>query len=351
MKKCFLLLLAMFGMLLTACERDDAEIKLSKQSIEVEYMSNTYTVSVTSPCSWKAVSDNEWIVIENKTGIAGTKELSFKVERNMDKKEREGTIVVKNSDYNLISELYVIQNGISDEKYGKYVILYTSFDGNVVTPYTSECFGANIVSNTYENGKGTIMFDAPVISIGDSIFYDCSSLTSITIPDGVTSIGDCAFSNCKSLTSVTIGESVTTIGERAFLGCGSLTSIIIPNRVTSIKRSVFYNCSSLTSITIPDSVTSIGDWAFCNCKSLTSVTIKDSVTTIGERAFLGCRSLTSVYCKPTTPPIGGDCIFSYYNNGYKPIGCKIYVPTASVEAYKSADYWSDYADYIEGLDF
>ena len=180
-------------------------------------------------------------------------------------------------------------------------IWYTSTDGEVVTPYNAYAFGVNILSNTYKNGVGIITFD------GD-----------------VTSIGDCAFAFCESLASVTISDSVTSIGNMAFK-----------------------DCTSLTSITIPDSVTSIGDSAFAVCTSLESVTIPDSVTSIREWAFSFCESLTSVYCKAVTPPAGGSGMFDHYAWWER----KIYVPTESVEAYKSAAYWSEYANYIEPYNF
>ena len=323
-------------------------------------------------------------------------------------------------------------------------IWYTSTDGNIVTPYTSHVFGATIVSNTYEDGKGVITFGGAVTTIGYDAFYNCDSLTSVTIPDSVTTIGkfafyDCdsltsitipdsvtmigewafyscgsltsvtigdsvttivdgAFFHCGSLTSVTIGDSVTTIGEEAFYGCVSLKSVTIPdsvttigggafagcplikefkgkfaedncrclivdntiiayaeasgteytipNSVTTIGETVFCYCSSLTSVTIGDSVTTIGDSAFSWCSSLTSVTIPDSVTTIGNYAFSWCSSLTSVYCRATTPPSIGYDVFDYNANSRK-----IYVRTASVNDYKTADGWSDYADVITGFNF
>ena len=134
-----------------------------------------------------------------------------------------------------------------------------------------------------------------VTSIGESSFYKCTSLTSVTIPDSVTSIGYKAFGSCESLTSVTIPDSVTSIGDGAFSCCTSLTSVTIPNSVTSIGDSAFYDCTSLTSVTIPNSVTIIGVAAFSCCTSLTSVTIPDSVTIIGGSAFFDCDNLTDVY--------------------------------------------------------
>jgi hypothetical protein len=111
--------------------------------------------------------------------------------------------------------------------------------------------------------------ELPVTSIGNSAFSNCSSLTSVTIPDSVTSIGNYAFYHCSSLTSVVIPEGVTSIGDNAFAYCDSITEIVIPNGVTSIGSQAFRNCSSLESVTIPDSVTSIGSSAFYDCDSLT----------------------------------------------------------------------------------
>ena len=111
---------------------------------------------------------------------------------------------------------------------------------------------------------------------------------------GYTSIGDSAFFGCAGLTSVTIPNSVTSIGDSAFFGCYGLTSITIPNSVTNIGHCAFYGCSGLKSIVIPDSVTSIGDSAFYDCASLTSVTIPGGVTNIELDAFYGCIGLTSV---------------------------------------------------------
>ena len=169
-----------------------------------------------------------------------------------------------------------------------------------------------------------------VTSIGEFAFFDCTSLTSITIPNGVTSIGDYAFRDCSSLTSITIPDSVTSIGESAFGWCTSLTSITIPNGVTSIGDYTFWNSTSLTSITIPNSVTWIGGSAFYGCSSLIAIdiatdneyytsvngvlfnkdktelicypagktdksyNIPNSVTSIGGSAFHYCSSLTAI---------------------------------------------------------
>ena len=134
-----------------------------------------------------------------------------------------------------------------------------------------------------------------VTSIGSYAFYDCSGLTSITIPNSITSIGNYAFDGCSGLTSIEIPNSVTSIGSYAFYDCSGLTSIEIPNSVTSIGNDAFYKCTGLTSIVIPSSVTSIGSSAFNNCSGLTSITIPNSVTSIGDGAFYKCTNLTAVH--------------------------------------------------------
>lgn len=195
----------------------------------------------------------------------------------------------------------------------------------------------------------------PVTSIGKWSFYDCRSLTSVTIPDSVTSIAYRAFHQCSSLTEINIPDSVTSISESAFAGCTSLTSITLPDSVISIDRYAFKGCSSLTSINIPDSVTkiykgafsdtpwleekrkenpfvivnnilidaqtctgdviipdsvtSIGNSVFRGCTGLTSITLPDSVTTIGYEAFHSCENLASINIPDSVTSIGDSAFF------------------------------------------
>lgn len=169
----------------------------------------------------------------------------------------------------------------------------------------------------------------------------------VTIPDNVTngnytysvtSIGDKAFYNCSDLTSVTIPTSVTTIGFEAFYNCLGLTSFIIPNSVTSIKQSAFESCKGLTSITIPNSINNIGVLVFSSCTGLLSINIPKSVTSIDKYAFQSCSSLNSVTVNWTTPLTIIPAVF--YNLTLANI--TLYVPVGTETAYKSTAVWKDF---------
>ena len=170
---------------------------------------------------------------------------------------------------------------------------------------TGSC-GKNVTYTLDSDGVLTISGSG---AIKGYAFQNYSSLTSVTILDGVTSIGRYAFSMCTSLTSITIPDSVTSIGTHAFTQSSSLTSITIPDSVTSIDCGMFSECSDLMSVTIPDSVTRIGEEAFRDCSSLKNITIPDSVTSIGNLAFGGCTNLTSVTIPYSVNSIGEQVFY------------------------------------------
>jgi hypothetical protein len=138
--------------------------------------------------------------------------------------------------------------------------------------------------------------DNSVTSIGSFAFYNCTSLSSITIPNSVTIIGDSAFFS-NSITTITIPNSVTTIEDEAFKNCTSLTSVTFTatSSVTSIGSYAFAY-TAITSITIPNSVTSIGNYAFFECDSLATATLGTDLTSIGSYAFYRCDNLATVLC-------------------------------------------------------
>ena len=290
-------------------ETDSYSVLNDATTIDINVQSNLdYTVQIPSSAS-------SWISVKSITTRAAVRNdvITLNIAENINVSARTATIALL-YDGTTIGNINIYQQG---QTIANNEIVYTTTDGKVANLTVADALGSNVISNSYDNGRGLIACENEISTIGASAFNscsnlqtiklpdstavidtdsfrNCSNLISVTIPDNVTSIGNSAFNGCGSLTSVTIPDSVTSIGGSAFRGCSSLTSVTIPDSVTSIGGSAFRDCSSLTSVTIPDSVTSIEGYTFYECRSLTSVTIPDSVTSIGNFAFYWCRSLTSI---------------------------------------------------------
>lgn len=211
------------------------------------------------------------------------------------------------------------------------------------------------------------------------LFYDWGSsrdstftkkITSITIPSSVTSVGDWGFDSNGTLTNVKWEEPINldsqNVGVGMFSSCQGLTSIIIPSHWTSIPSSFLNNCQHLTSIIIPQNVTIIGDNAFYYCRRLPSLIIPEKVEKLGNCCFENCDALTSLTIPSSVTSIGsvaleigttsnkatitfkGTTPPTIYGSTFNTTKLnKIYVPSASLEAYKTAENWSAFADYIE----
>ena len=224
-------------------------------TLSVNVLTNLdYTVSIPSTAS-------SWISLQGISTRATVRNdvINLNIKENTTTSSRTATLqlVCDNVEVGTIS---VYQQGIA---VANNELVYTSSDGNIVEPYQTMGFNANIVSNTYSNGRGLIVFDKDITAISEYAFYNCSTLTSIKMPKSITKIKDYAF-YCTELSEIDIPMNVTVIADYAFYST-SLSKLVIPNKVTSIENYAFSQCPSLTSITIPDSVTSIGNRAFTNC--------------------------------------------------------------------------------------
>lgn len=206
------------------------------------------------------------------------------------------------------------------------------------------------------DGKPGIMLDGEVFT-KDSLTPAVNKLplvvggeeVGITEDDlaGITRVREYAFYQYTGLKSIDIPNTIRSIGGWSFYGCTGLTSITIGDGVYFIGQSAFYGCSGLTSVTIPDSVTRIIYGAFENCSGLASITIPANVTEIGADSFKGCDSMTSFRILATTPPEARRIFGGSSSSGTTMPPCLIYVPEESVDVYKEATGWSDYAAYIE----
>jgi hypothetical protein len=346
-------------------------------------------------------------------------------------------------------------------------IWYTSSTGDIVEPAHSDVFNTRLVSNTYEDGKGVMVFEGTLTTIGGAAFWGCDftsiqlpgalqtideqafgacmHLETIDIPESVSSISEfrvfsqcpnlssftgkfatqdhralivgdtmvgfapkglteytvesgvkvigAVFESCTNLSSINLPEGLEEIGAEAFEGCSALETIALPSTVKTIGFLAFSR-SSLRTINIPESVVSISQDSFSSCTTLVSftgkyasddghfliinnelvgvalagieecnvpegvvstcniwslnnlkrITLPETITQISHIGY--CLSLESIVIKAVTPPSfknDGFSIFIETNN------CPIYVPANSIEAYKSAEYWSEFADRIQAI--
>ncbi|MCL2214022.1 MAG: leucine-rich repeat protein [Treponema sp.] len=291
---------------------------------------------------------------------------------------------------------YKVVNGVLyNIEMTELILAQVTLSGNFTIPSTVEI----IRDAAFRNCTGLVSVTIPnsVTGIERAAFEDCTSLTSITIPGSVEFIEDFVFENCPKLISITVDASNPNFSSQSGILYNKAKteilhvpqaisgSITIPSSITEIGESIFKNRSGITSITIPNSVTSIGDYAFEHCIKLTSVVIPNSVTSIGKNAFgmpdhqfnpvdnpipsaltdvtigtgiksigvmafISCYSLTSVTFNAVVPPTfenlvedNGDSTrySAFWGTPLSDEGLPgfdeafIYVPSASVEAYKS----------------
>lgn len=233
---------------------------------------------------------------------------------------------------------------------GSYVVAITVINGvfNYKYPYNSDYFlskvefgvGVNTIQSTaFSNCTSLSLITIPYgVTTVETAFGSCRALRSVTVPNSVTNLE--GFSYCDALSSVIIPNSVTFL-EYTFNYCAKISCVTIPNNVTSIGSSIFQQCYGLSTVIIPNSVINIGEYAFNDCYALSSIVIPNSVTYIESGAFYGCYALSSITFKSTTPPT--------LANEYSivpPKSCIIRVPQGSLEAYTTAANYPNPSEYI-----
>lgn len=193
----------------------------------------------------------------------------------------------------------------------------------------------------------TIPADSKLTKIGREAFVRCYKLESIFIPATVKTIDKMAFNFCQSLKSVTFaeGSQLTEIPYFCFADNEALTAIEIPPLVTTLGDYAFWSSANLADITLPDGLKTIGLEAFCGCKAMTTIDLPAAVESIGQSAFSGCSALATVTCLAETPPTLGENAFRNCADDLQ-----ILVPSASVETYRQAAGWSNYANKIKAIE-
>ena len=288
MRKLVYCLFASLIFALAACssEKADPEFYIEKTAFEVEGEGGTITVVAMHNVDYVVKVGASWITHKGTKGLDSGEEV-FAIAENQDNEPREGSITFVSDEASKTFAVTVNQLGLN-------AIFYTTLDNKAITMRQGAEFGAEVVSNTWSNGKGVIKFKGKVTEIGDESFYNKGTLTSIDLPNTIVKIGKKAFFGCEGITELVIPQSVTDIGEQAFDYCTALNKIILPSNITQIKDKTFYDCHSLKEIALPATVTAIGESAFMMCASLEKINLPQGLVSLGANAFGSCRSLKEI---------------------------------------------------------
>ena len=192
----------------------------------------------------------------------------------------DGVTSIGNGAFNYCNRLADITLSDSLTFIGSDAFYYTSYYNNLSNWENNVLYIGNHLIKANTSLSADYIVKDGTLTIVDSAFSSCTSLTDITIPDSVTSIGAYAFSNCLNLTNVTIGKGVTDIGGDAFSGCSNIVELTL--EIKEIPSDIFRNKMSLKKVTLLDGVERINGNAFSGCSLLETINIPDSVTYIGS---------------------------------------------------------------------
>ena len=189
---------------------------------------------------------------------------------------------------------------------GETAVIYSYRGGSKEVEVPAEIAGMPVIGIRTEAFKGKVNVVSvnvgAAVTIGKNAFAGCSSLASVTLPEGTESIGVSAFEGCISLASVTLPQSLRVIGDRAFYGCTSFTQADIA-AVTSLGAQAFEGCTALASVYLP-SLERIGASAFKGCTALATAALDGTANELPAELFSGCSSLVSVGLPAGTESLG-----------------------------------------------
>ena len=174
-----------------------------------------------------------------------------------------------------------------------------------------------------EIGSGVTAIGQPTGNYESGVFYNCTSLQMVTMPETVTSIGPFAFYRCEALEGVTLSAGLEVIGASAFEHCSALERIDVPDGTTTIEKKAFSDCVNLAEAVLPDSLLSIGAEAFVGCQLLQTLSMQGDLESIGEGAFRGCKTLENVVIPNKVTEIGGLAFYGCTSLAGITLGTKV----------------------------
>ncbi len=185
-----------------------------------------------------------------------------------------------------------------------------AFDGSGVKKITLPATVTDIADYAFYNCDSlTEVSLGNAVTLGERVFYDCDSLETVVMPESVTSVGGFAFAECDSLTEVSFSDNITTIGKFAFYNCKALASLDLPESLVYLGPQAFRNCSGIRgTVDIPFGVTEIRYYTFSNCSGIEKLIIPNSVVTLGQKSFQYCSGIKELELPNSLTSIKGHAL-------------------------------------------
>ncbi len=224
-------------------------------------------------------------------------------------------------------------------------IWYTSRTGTILGNLDYNiCLNLNMVSNTYEDGMGVLKFNGPVTYFKEWAIYKNNNLTELIIPSSVKVTSYSCFRENQQMRRVVFAPGLLILGDSSLHHNEALEEVILPDTVKSIEKDALSHAYSLKHIDLPPYLETLGRSAFLYCGALESIVLPATMKSMGIYCFEHDKALKSVTCLAPEPPAGGTEMFDDTSE------CPIYVPAESVDAYRSAPYWKNYAHRIRAIE-
>ncbi len=311
-------------------------LTLGEDTLAFRASGGTMNVPVTANTSWSLVSEGSWIHATTPNGMSGNGTVAVTADAN-NGDARSGSISIvagSGTTYPVTKTITVTQDKkeVVEFVVENHVLVGYNGNGGSVTvpqvePTTSQVI-REIGDEVFKNNVSITSVSLPntVTNIGKYAFYGCANMTSVSFGTGVKTIGNWSFQN-TGLTSVSLPNSVETIGTAAFFGCEALETVNLAS-VRKIMYGAFYGCTLLRSISIPNTVTNMGEGStFYDCVALSSVSIGSGLKTIPQNCFYCCAALRNVTIPSTVSNLEFRAFFACtnlvnvtLNNGVKALG-------------------------------
>ena len=293
---------------------------------------NSLVEAISGCCGSTGETEYRWITMPNDYACSGTTKMTKEKQQSSVDGGMTWTDTGQYRTGSTVLEYNSVDCGYAPSSNYKVRVVYKKGLYSPVESGQVECNSSTTLTNDELKGQITfpayftsVEFGSCIDTIGADAFINARELSAVTVPSNIKTLESCAFANCGA-SSYTLNEGLLSIGDTAFVNNNNLTAITIPNSVTSIGQSAFDNCRNLTTITIGTGVTYIGNAAFSVAANVEDVKI------------------TSFTINAITPPTIGSLVTATFIGTYP-----IYVPAQSVNAYKTAHYWSQIADRIQAI--